>query len=113
MRLLVAPEQPRIPGKDLDFRDEIMAQIFDQGDPFPKRTLTYTIELTDEGETSGPASRERRTFKNWRKVGTLVFDNALISHNGDAVIHFSHPTWRNDRNDSATATRINGKKIRS
>ena len=113
MRLLVAPDQPRIPGKDIDFREEIMAQIFDKGDPFPKRTLTYIIELTDEGETTGPASRERRTFKNWRKVGTLTFDNAIISHNGDSVIHFSHPTWRNDRNDSATATRINGKKIRS
>ena len=113
MRLLVAPEQPRIPGKDIDFRDEIMAQLFDKGDPFPKRTLTYTIELTDEGDTTGPASRERRTFKNWRKVGTLVFDNAIISHNGDSVIHFSHPTWRNDRNDPATATRVNGRKVKT
>ena len=69
MRLLVAPEQPRIPGTDLDFRDEIMAQIFDKGDPFPKRTLTYTIELTDEGETTGPASRERRTFKTGARWG--------------------------------------------
>ena len=57
------------PATDLDFRDEVMAQIFDKGDPFPKRTLTFTIELTDDGETSGSASRERRTFRNWRKVG--------------------------------------------
>jgi hypothetical protein len=112
MRLLVAPDQPRIPGKGLDFRDEVMAQIFDKGDPFPKRTLTFNIELTDEGETTGPASRERRTFKNWRKVGKLVFDNAIVSRNGDSVIHFSHPTWRTDRNDPATATRINGRKVR-
>jgi len=112
MRLLVAPEQPKIPGEGLDFRDEVMAQIFDKGDPFPKRALTFTIELTDEGETTGPASRERRTFKNWRKVGKLVFDNAIVSRNGDAVIHFSHPTWRTDRNDPATATRINGRKVR-
>ena len=110
--MLVAPEQPRIPGTDLDFRDEVMAQIFDKGDPFPKRTLTYTIELTDEGETTGPASRERRTFENWRKVGTIVFDNAILSHNGDSVIHFSHPTWRTDRNDPSTATRVNGRKVR-
>jgi hypothetical protein len=28
------------------------------------------------------------------------------------VIHFNHPTWRNDRNDSATATRVNERKIK-
>ena len=43
MRLLVAAEQPRIPGDALDFRDEIMAQIFDHGDPVPKRSLSLTI----------------------------------------------------------------------
>jgi hypothetical protein len=112
MRLLVAPGQPRISGANLDFRDEVMAQIFDRGDPFPKRTLTFTIELTDEGETTGPAAKERRTFKNWRRVGSIVFDNAVISHNGDAVIHFSHPTWREDRNDPRTATRVDGRKVR-
>ena len=112
MRLLVAEEQPRIPGDGLDFRDEVMAQIFDRGDPTPRRTLTFHIELTDEGETTGPPVEERRTFRNWRRVGKLVFDNAVLSHNGDFVIHFSHPTWREDRNDPATATRIDGKKVR-
>jgi hypothetical protein len=43
MRLLVAAEQPRIPGDALDFRDEIMAQIFDHGDPVPKRSPSLTI----------------------------------------------------------------------
>ena len=112
MRLLVAPEQPRISGADLDFRDEIMAQIFDRGDPIPKRTLKFHIEVTDEGETTGPVVRERRTFKNWRRIGSLIFDNAVISSNGDSVIHFSHPSWRTDRNDPATATRIDGRKVR-
>jgi hypothetical protein len=113
MRLLVAKEQPRIPGAGIDFRDEVMAQIYDKGDPFPKRTLTFTIELTDDGETGGSASRQRVTFRNWRKAGTLVFDNAVVSHNGDAVIHFSHPTWRTDRNDPATATRRDGRKVKT
>jgi hypothetical protein len=54
----------------------------------------------------------RRTFKNWRRIGTMVFDNAVISYNGDAVIHFTHPTWRGDRNDPSTATRQNGMKVR-
>jgi hypothetical protein len=112
MRLLVAPEQPRIPGAALDFRDEVMAQIFDKGDPVPKRTLTFSIEVTDEGEATGPAARQRHTFRNWRRIGSLVFDNATISYNGDFVIHFTHPTWRQDRNDPATATRINGRKVR-
>src|SRR6266536_6330291 len=44
MRLVVAPEQPRIDGEALDFRDEIMAQIYDRGDPQAKRTLTFNIE---------------------------------------------------------------------
>jgi hypothetical protein len=112
MRLPVAHGQPRIPGADLDFRDEIMAQIFDRGDPTPRRTLSFTVEVTEEGETTGPATRERRTFRNWRRIGSLVFDNAVISYNGDSVIHFNHPTWRTDRNDPATATRIDGRKVR-
>ena len=112
MRLLVAEHQPRIPGADLDFRDEVMAQIFDRGDPAPKRTLTFHIEVTDEGETSGPAFAEKRTFRGWRRIGALTFDNAVISYNADFVIHFRHPTWREDRNDPRTATRVDGKKVR-
>ena len=112
MRLLLAPEQPFTPGADLDVRDEVMAQIFDAGDPVPKRTLTFNIEVTDEGKTSGTAFRVRRSFSHWRRIGRLVFDNAVISYNGDAVIHFTHPTWRPDRNDPATATRQDNRKVR-
>ena len=112
MRLLVAKEQPVIPGADLDVRDEVMAQIYDRGDPAPKRTLTFTIEVTDDGKTSGSPFRLRRTFQNWRRIGSIVFDNAVVSYNGDAVIHFSHPTWREDRNDPSTATRINGVRVK-
>jgi hypothetical protein len=112
MRLVVAPGQPRIAGADLDFRDEIMAQIFDRGDPVPRRTLTFTIEVTDEGRTAGPGFRLRRTFTGWRPIGELVFDNGVISQNGDAVLHFNHSTWRQDRNDPSTATRIDGRKVR-
>ena len=112
MRLLVGQKQPIIPGEALDLRDELMAQIFDKGNPTPKRTLTFNIEVTDEGRTSGTAFRLRRTFQNWRRIGSIVFDNAVISYNGDAVIHFTHPTWRTDRNDPSTATRQNNMKVR-
>jgi hypothetical protein len=110
MRLTVSPNQPRIPGDDLDFRDEVMAQIYDRGDPEPRRTLRFIIEVTDHGQVSGPPFRVRRTFSNWRPIGELVFDNAVASHNGDAVLHFNHPTWRTDRNDPGTATRVDGRK---
>jgi len=112
MRLLVVPEQPVMPGADLDVRDEVMGQIFDPGDPTPKRCLTFTIDVTDDGETTGTPFRIRRVFRNWRRLGTLAFDNAVISHNGDAVIHFAHPTWRRDRNNPTTATRVDRVKVR-
>jgi hypothetical protein len=112
MRLLVDSGQPRIAGDALDFRDEIMAQIFDRGDPIAKRTLTFHIEVTDEGSTRGPNFLQRRSFMSWRRIGRLVFDNAVASYNGDFVIHFTHPTWRDDRNDPSTATRVNERKVR-
>ncbi len=112
MRLLVASGQPRIAGDALDFRDEVMAQIYDRGDPAPKRTLTFDIEITDEGTTSGPPFRERRTFANWRRVGAITFDKAVASYNGDFVLHAHHPTWRDDPNDPSTATRVNERKVR-
>jgi hypothetical protein len=89
-----------------------MAQIFDKGDPAPKRTLTFLIEVTDEGVTTGTQLRQRRAFQNWRRIGTLTFNDAVISYNGDRVIHFNHPTWRENRNDPYTATRIEGRKVR-
>jgi hypothetical protein len=74
--------------------------------------LTFDIAITDEGQVKGPGVRQRWTFKNWTKIGALVFDNAVVSHNGDRVIHFTHPTWREDRNDPTTATRMNGRRVR-
>jgi hypothetical protein len=112
MRLLVESDQPRIDGDNLDFRDEIMAHIYDRGDGSRKRTLRFRIEVTDEGETHGLPIFERRTFRNWRPIGTIVLDNAVASYNGDFVIHFHHPTWRDDQNDPSTATRMDRRKVR-
>lgn len=112
MRLLVDPAQPRIPGEALDFRDEIMAQIYDRGDSTPKRVLTFHIEVTDEGSTHGPAFLQRRRFGSWVRIGRLIFNEAVASYNGDFIIHFNHPTWRDDRNDPSTAVRVNEHKVR-
>src|SRR5262249_23979385 len=78
MRLLVAPGQLRIAGEALDFRDEIMAQLYDRGDPVPRRTLAFDIQVTDDGATEGTALRQRRTFRNWRLIGALAFDRAVV-----------------------------------
>ena len=112
MRLVVDPAQPRIPGQGLDFRDEIMAQIYDRADPAAKRQLIFDIDVTDDGSTHGPNFFQRRTFDNWARIGRLVFDEAVVSYNADFVLHFNHPTWRDDRNDPATATRVNERKVR-
>jgi hypothetical protein len=106
MRLLVASDQPKIEGQALDFRDEIMAQIYDPGDPAPKRQLRFRIEVTDEGITRGPAIWQRRHFQSWRSIGELRFDQAVASYNGDFVLHFNHPTWRQEPDNPATVTRI-------
>jgi hypothetical protein len=106
MRLLVGADQPRIEGTSLDFRDEVMAQIFDRGEPIPKRRLIFNIEVTDDGTTRDILGFVRRKFKNWRHIGKLTFDNAVASYNGDFVLHFGHPGWRDDKNNPATANRL-------
>ena len=98
MQLTVAPEQPVIPGDALDFRDEVMAHIYDRGDPAPKRKLVFRIETSDEGTTHGLPIKERREIRNWRTIGTMTFHEAVASYNGDHVIHVNHPKWRKDRN---------------
>ena len=108
LRLRVDPEQPRVEADDLDFRDEVLAQIYDAGDGEPKRTLTFHVEVSDEGTTRGPQVYQRRTIRNWRRLGRLVFREAVASHNGDCVIHFHHPPWRDDRNDPASLARVRG-----
>ena len=112
MRLRVASEQPRIAGEGLDFRDEIMAQIYDKGDPAPKRQLSFTIDVSDTGETKGTPVFQRRIIDNWKTIGRITFSEAVVSYNGDFVLHYNHPSWRDDRNDPATATRIGGRKVR-
>lgn len=105
MKLTVNPSNTcRIPGDDLDFRDEILSQIYDRGDPLPKRHLEFDISVTDSGQTSG-MFLQRRTFQNWRRIGRIEFTEAVASYNGDFVLHFHHPPWRRDRNDRRSTSR--------
>ena len=65
-----------------------------------KRKLVFRIETSDTGTTHGNAAlKEWRDITSWRAIGTLTFDAACASVNGDRVVHFQHPRWRKDRND--------------
>jgi hypothetical protein len=99
MQFLVSPDQPVIPGDNLDFRDEIMAQINDT----QQRSLTFHIETSDTGESHGPDFLKRRKITGWRRIGTIRFDAAVASYNADHVFHVNHVPWRKDRNDPSTA----------
>jgi hypothetical protein len=98
-----------------DVRNEVLAHIFDRGDPKPKRTLSFDLAVSDSGRKSGfvffPGG-QRQSIANWRTIGRITFTDGVASYNGDFVIHFRHPTWRKDRNDPTTAVRRGGKKVR-
>ena len=110
-RLKMADGHPRIEGDRLDFRDEVYAQIYDPGDPEPKRTLTFEISVSNEGRSRGFSAFKRVTVENWQTIGRLSFTEGVASYNGDHVLHFHHPHWRNDRNDPATAVRVDGRRV--
>lgn len=78
-----------------DFRDEILANLYrSDGMTVP---LVFDIEVADEGEVSGMLDKKLHV-SSWRKIGTITLDEAAASYNGDHVIHFHHPKWRNDVN---------------
>ena len=102
MRLTVAEDQPRIEGEAIDFRDEIIEQLYDRGKlERTGRKLTFIIEVTDTGTRRGSLI-VRRTFSNWKRIGRIEFAEAVASYNGDFVLNFNHPAWRTNRNDPAT-----------
>jgi hypothetical protein len=113
MRLKASSGHPAIDEEDV--RNEVLAHIFDKGNPEPKRTLDFDISVSDRGKRSGfvffPRG-QRQAITNWQTIGKVSFRDGVASYNGDFVIHFRHPTWRNDRNDPSTAVRKHGKKVR-
>ena len=98
LRLTVRDKAGEPPQSPVDFRDEVMGRIYDQGDPRARRELTFRIEVADEGTTLGWLFFERRRIRGWREVGSLTFSEAVASTNGDRVVAFQHPVWRRDRN---------------
>ena len=102
MRLKVVEESPADLPLEADFREEILRFIYDPGDPNPKRSLTFNIEVSDEGKRT---IFQRLKGQNWTQIGQIDFTEAAASYNGDFVIHFRHPPWRTDRNDPRTVAR--------
>jgi len=78
LRLRVVSEQARIAGEALDFRDEVMAQIFDPGNPVPQRSLCFDIEVSDDG-AARPGLVRHVVIDHWQRIGRLMFDDAVVS----------------------------------
>jgi hypothetical protein len=112
MLLKMAPGQRRIPGDALDFREEIYAHLFKPGDDAPTGSLDFEIFVSDTGTSRGLPGLRRVTVTGWQRIGLLRFTEAVASYNGDHVIHFHHPGWRDDRNDPSTAIRANEQRVR-
>jgi hypothetical protein len=102
MRLKViganAPPQPN----ELDFRDEILGLMYGQDTSEKRNNLVFSIEVSDVGRRT---LLQRVKDQEWLRIGTLTFDQAAVSYNGDFVIHFRHPPWRKDRNDPRSVAR--------
>lgn len=102
LRLTLDADESTPSGQELDFRDEVLATIYDRGDPVPKRALVFNIEVSDTGKRHGLLN-QRLTDQQWTRIGRLTLREAVVSYNGDFVAHFHHPLWRTDRNDPATS----------
>jgi hypothetical protein len=113
MLLKMTPGQRRIEGEDLDFRDEIYAHVFkNAADRDPTGSMAFDIFVSDKGTRVGFPGFRRVTVTDWQKIGTLRFTEAVASYNGDHVIHFHHPGWRDNKNDPSTAIRSNERRVR-
>ena len=91
---------PKIGGGDetADFRDEVLTQIYNRGVARPVRKLVFDIEVSNEGEVKGIINKTIEGA-DWKRIGTIAFEDAVASPGADFVIHFHHPKWRLDRND--------------
>jgi hypothetical protein len=95
---------------DLDFRDEVLARIYDRGNPKPQRELVFHIDVSDEADVRGRLVKRVRVGQ-WHRIGRIVFKEAVASYNGDFVLHFHHPAWRHDHNNPATLARKRSREL--
>jgi len=101
MQLTATENQPR--NEEFDFRDEILSHIYDRGDPTPKRTLVFDVSVAESAPAKGRVVR-RVTPGPLTRIGRIEFTEAVAGYNGDFVLHFQHPAWRDNVNDPTTVT---------
>jgi hypothetical protein len=107
MQLICEKADPPTGGFGVDFRDEVLGRIYDPGDPVPRRTLDFHIEVSDRGFRVGRLL-EKRCISGWKRIGRIVFREAVASYAGDFLLHFQHPAWRRRRDDPASLARRGG-----
>jgi hypothetical protein len=112
MLLKMAADQPRIEGDTLDYRDEIYAHIFKPGDTEPTGSIDFDISVSDAGRRRGLLGFVRVEVTDWQRIGRVTFSEAVASYNGDHIVHFHHPGWRDDKNNPSTVIRSNEKRVR-
>jgi hypothetical protein len=112
MLLKMTSGQRRVEGAQLDFRDEIYSHLFKPGDTQPTGAMDFDISVSSTGRKTGVRGLSRVTVSDWQRIGRLRFTEAVASYNGDHVIQFHHPGWRDDRNDPSTYVRVNEGRVR-
>jgi hypothetical protein len=112
MMLKMTPGQPRIPGDRLDFRDEVYQHLFRPGESEPSGQIEFDISVSDTATSKGITGFRRVTVSNWQRIGRLTLTEAVASYNGDHVVQFHHPGWRENPNDPSTAIRANERRVR-
>ncbi|MDH3600527.1 MAG: hypothetical protein OEU26_12905 [Candidatus Tectomicrobia bacterium] len=112
MLLKMAPGQRKIEGARLDFREEIYQHIYEGGTDEPTGAMEFDISVADYGRETGLPAVTTMTVNDWHEIGKMRWTEAVASYNGDHVIHFHHPGWRDDRNDPSTYIRHNEVRCR-
>jgi hypothetical protein len=107
-----------------DFRDEIMGQLYEPGVRYNyaqherrdssgrvidaefrdnKGTeFVFDIDVSDDGNATGSMANRVWKIRDWKTIGQIRFNDAVISRNADRVIHFHHDAWRDNRDDPST-----------
>ena len=89
-------------GRQLDFRDEIYAHMFKPGDA--ARPAPWTSTSSCRTTAARRAFRDCGASRSPTGSASAPCDSPRpsASYNGDHVIQFHHPGWRDDRNDPST-----------
>ena len=64
-----------------DFRDELQIE--------KGKKIIFDISVT---------SKSINGKKDWQRIGTIIFDNSMVSASCDHRLHFHHPKWKSNLN---------------